>query len=199
LTLRRGLHIFDGTEGISFGVVSSSAAIGRPEAPCPADPKGNQPDHWLAFTPRLTLLAMTTTGQLDQTNRSCRVSIHAPAMGLAGSGGRRWHAALGTLAVQGVSLTEVEEAAHRPLHNRDQPTPTLSVFVPNTLAARLLATSGGSRIVRRMVKHGEAVFHEGDPAMAVFLVEAGRIHLARMSADGSAHHPAGSRGRRQLR
>jgi CRP-like cAMP-binding protein len=61
-----------------------------------------------------------------------------------------------------------------------------SVFLPGTVAAQLLAAAGRSRVARRKVGRGEAVFHEGDLATSVFLVEFGRVRLARMLADGSS-------------
>ncbi|MBN8890482.1 MAG: Crp/Fnr family transcriptional regulator [Rhodospirillales bacterium] len=64
--------------------------------------------------------------------------------------------------------------------------PNLSAFPPNTLAAQLLAAGEPSRAARRGIGQGEAVFRQGDPATAVFLLESGRVRLARMLADGSA-------------
>jgi CRP-like cAMP-binding protein len=63
--------------------------------------------------------------------------------------------------------------------------PNVSAFSPGALAARLLAALHPSRVARHRVSRGAAVFRQGDPAAAVFLVETGRVRLARMLADGT--------------
>ena len=63
--------------------------------------------------------------------------------------------------------------------------PTATAFRPGSLAARLLTVLPRSRVARRHVDRGAAVFHQGDPASAVFVVEVGRVRLARVLADGT--------------
>jgi len=62
--------------------------------------------------------------------------------------------------------------------------PDMSAFSPDSLAARLLAALHQSRVTRHRVGRGAAVFRQGDPAAAVFLVETGRVRLVRVLADG---------------
>ena len=59
-------------------------------------------------------------------------------------------------------------------------------FAPDSLAAHLLAALHQSRVVRYQVSRGAAVFRQGDPADAVFLVETGRVRLVRVLADGTS-------------
>jgi CRP-like cAMP-binding protein len=61
----------------------------------------------------------------------------------------------------------------------------VSVFSSDGLAAHLLAALHQSRVARHQVIRGAAVFRQGDPADAVFLVEAGRVRLVRVLADGT--------------
>jgi CRP-like cAMP-binding protein len=61
-----------------------------------------------------------------------------------------------------------------------------SAFSYGSVAARLLATLHPSRVVRHKVRRGAAVFHQGDAAMAVFLLESRRVRLARALADGAS-------------
>ena len=61
----------------------------------------------------------------------------------------------------------------------------MSVLSPDSLAGRLLAAVPQSRVTRYRVGRGAAVFRQGDPAVAVFLVESGRIRLVRVLADGT--------------
>jgi CRP-like cAMP-binding protein len=61
----------------------------------------------------------------------------------------------------------------------------MSVFSPDGLAAHLLAALHQSRVARYQVSRGAAVFRQGDPADAVFLVETGRVRLVRVLADGT--------------
>ena len=61
----------------------------------------------------------------------------------------------------------------------------MSVFSPDSLAARLLAALHQSRVTRYQVSRSAAVFRQGDPADAVFLVETGRVRLVRVLADGT--------------
>ena len=42
------------------------------------------------------------------------------------------------------------------------------------------------RVGRRRVEHGAAVFRQGDPANAVFLLESGRVRLTRTLEDGTS-------------
>lgn len=58
-------------------------------------------------------------------------------------------------------------------------------FPPDSLAARLLAVLPPSRIARHILARGAHVFRQGDPALAVFVVESGRIRLTRDTADGA--------------
>ncbi len=60
----------------------------------------------------------------------------------------------------------------------------MSTFSPDGLAARLIAALHPSRISRRRLARGAAVFRQGDPASAVFVVETGRVRLTRMLSDG---------------
>jgi CRP-like cAMP-binding protein len=55
---------------------------------------------------------------------------------------------------------------------------------PDPLAARLIATLPASRVSRLRLRRGATVFNQGDPASSIYVVEAGRIRLSRMSADG---------------
>ena len=61
----------------------------------------------------------------------------------------------------------------------------ISAFPPDSLAAHLLAVLHQSWVVRHQVSRGAAVFRQGDPADAVFLVETGRVRLVRVLADGT--------------
>jgi len=56
---------------------------------------------------------------------------------------------------------------------------------PDSLAARLIAAVPPSRVTRMRFGSGAAVFRQGDAASAVFVTEAGRVRLCRMSADGT--------------
>src|SRR5215469_11486319 len=62
---------------------------------------------------------------------------------------------------------------------------TSSAFSPDSLAAHLLAVLPQSSVARRHVDRGAAVFRQGDPAAAVFLVQSGRVRLTRVLADGA--------------
>lgn len=62
----------------------------------------------------------------------------------------------------------------------------MTAFSPDSLAARLLTALPPSRVARRHVDRGGAVFRQGDPATAVFVIEEGRVRLVRVLADGSA-------------
>jgi CRP-like cAMP-binding protein len=62
----------------------------------------------------------------------------------------------------------------------------MSAFSPDSLAAHLLTLLPPGRAVRQHVNRGAAVFHQGDPAAAVFAVESGRVRLARILADGTS-------------
>jgi CRP-like cAMP-binding protein len=61
----------------------------------------------------------------------------------------------------------------------------MSEFSPDSLAARLIAALPPSRVSRLRFERGATVFRQGDPASAVYVVEAGRVRLSRMSADGA--------------
>jgi CRP/FNR family transcriptional regulator, dissimilatory nitrate respiration regulator len=61
----------------------------------------------------------------------------------------------------------------------------MSKFSPDSLAARLIAALPPSRVSRLRLDRGAAVFRQGDPASAVYVVEAGRVQLKRISADGA--------------
>ena len=61
----------------------------------------------------------------------------------------------------------------------------MSKFSPDSLAARLIAAVPPSRVSRLQLDRGSAVFQQGDPASAVYVVEAGRVQLKRISADGA--------------
>ena len=62
----------------------------------------------------------------------------------------------------------------------------MSAFSPGSLAARLLAVLHQSRVTRHRFGRGAAVFRQGDPATAMFLVETGRVRLVRVLADGTS-------------
>lgn len=61
----------------------------------------------------------------------------------------------------------------------------MSAFPFDTFAARLLAAFPPSRVTRHVLARGAHMFHQGDPAHAVFVVESGRVCLTRLSADGA--------------
>ena len=59
-------------------------------------------------------------------------------------------------------------------------------FPPTNLAARLLSALHSSKVTRRRIASGACVFRQGDVASAVFVVESGRVRLARILEDGSS-------------
>src|ERR1700691_2112004 len=61
-----------------------------------------------------------------------------------------------------------------------------SPFSPDSVAARLLSTLHPSRVIRHRLSRGEPLFRQGDPAVAVFIIDTGRIQLTRFLADGTA-------------
>ena len=61
----------------------------------------------------------------------------------------------------------------------------MSEFSSDNLAARLIAALPPSRVSRFRLERGATVFRQGDPASAVYVVEAGRVRLSRMLADGA--------------
>ena len=61
----------------------------------------------------------------------------------------------------------------------------MSAFSPGSLAARLLAVLHQSRVTRHHFSRGATIFHQGDQAAAMFLIETGRVRLARVLADGT--------------
>jgi CRP-like cAMP-binding protein len=61
----------------------------------------------------------------------------------------------------------------------------ISPMAPDALATRLLAVMDGSRVTRQRVSRDAAVFRQGDPAAAVFVVETGRVRLVRFLGDGT--------------
>jgi CRP/FNR family transcriptional regulator, dissimilatory nitrate respiration regulator len=58
-------------------------------------------------------------------------------------------------------------------------------FPPGSLAARLLAVLPQSRATRHRFDRSSTIFRQGDPATAIFLIETGRVRLARVLADGT--------------
>ena len=60
-----------------------------------------------------------------------------------------------------------------------------STFSPDSLAARLLALLPPELVMRRHIDSDGVVFRQGDPAVALFVVESGRVRLARVLADGA--------------
>ena len=62
----------------------------------------------------------------------------------------------------------------------------MSAFSPGSLAARLLAVLHRSRVTRHRFSRGATIFHQGDRATAMFLIETGRVRLARVLADGTS-------------
>ncbi len=61
----------------------------------------------------------------------------------------------------------------------------MSELSPDSLSVRLLAALPPSRVSRLQLERGATVFRQGDPALAVYVVEAGRVRLSRMLADGA--------------
>lgn len=61
----------------------------------------------------------------------------------------------------------------------------MSDFPADSLAARLVGALPASRVSRHRLVRGAAVFRQGDPASAVYVVESGRVRLTRMSTDGT--------------
>jgi CRP-like cAMP-binding protein len=61
----------------------------------------------------------------------------------------------------------------------------MSAFSPSSLAARLLAVLHQSRVTRHHFSRGATIFRQGDRATAPFLIETGRVRLARVLADGT--------------
>jgi len=61
----------------------------------------------------------------------------------------------------------------------------MSAVSPDTLAARLLGVLPPGRVTRRHIKRSSTLFRQGDVAADVFVVELGRVHLARVLADGT--------------
>jgi CRP-like cAMP-binding protein len=61
----------------------------------------------------------------------------------------------------------------------------MAAFSPGSLAARLLAVLHRSRVTRHRFSAGATVFRQGDRATAMFLIETGRVRLARVLADGT--------------
>jgi CRP/FNR family transcriptional regulator, dissimilatory nitrate respiration regulator len=49
----------------------------------------------------------------------------------------------------------------------------------------MLAVLNDSRVTRHRFSRGATIFHQGDPASAMFLIETGRVRLARVLADGT--------------
>jgi CRP-like cAMP-binding protein len=65
-------------------------------------------------------------------------------------------------------------------------TSNISAFSPGSLAARLLAVLPRSRAARHRFSRGATIFRQGDRATAMFLIETGRVRLARVLADGTS-------------
>ena len=61
----------------------------------------------------------------------------------------------------------------------------MSAFSPDSLAARLLAALHRSRVTRHRFSRGATISRQGDRATALFLIETGRVRLARVLADGT--------------
>ena len=59
-------------------------------------------------------------------------------------------------------------------------------FSPRDLASLLLVVQPRSAVVGRRVVRGDAVFRQGDPATAVYVLASGRVRLTRALANGSA-------------
>jgi CRP-like cAMP-binding protein len=62
----------------------------------------------------------------------------------------------------------------------------ISAFSSGSLAARLLAVLPRSRATRHRFSRGATIFRQGDRATAMFLIEMGRVRLARVLADGTS-------------
>jgi CRP-like cAMP-binding protein len=61
----------------------------------------------------------------------------------------------------------------------------MSAFPPGSVAARLLGVVHQSRVTRHRFSRDATIFRQGDAAKAMFLVETGRVRLARVLADGT--------------
>lgn len=64
-------------------------------------------------------------------------------------------------------------------------TSDMPAFPADSLAGRLLALLPQALVLRRSFPRGAAIFGQGKPAKAIYLVEAGRVRLARNLADGT--------------
>ncbi len=62
----------------------------------------------------------------------------------------------------------------------------MSGFPADNLAACLLRAVPASRVTRLRFGRGAAVFRQDDEASAIYVVESGRVRLARVMADGTA-------------
>jgi hypothetical protein len=61
----------------------------------------------------------------------------------------------------------------------------MSEFSADSLAGHLVAALPPSRVSRLRLERGAMLFSQGDPASAVYVVEAGRVRLSRILADGA--------------
>jgi len=61
----------------------------------------------------------------------------------------------------------------------------MSEVSSDSLAARLVASLPSPKVSRRRLERGATLFNQGDPASAVYVVEAGRIRMQRILSDGA--------------
>ena len=61
----------------------------------------------------------------------------------------------------------------------------MSEFSADSLAAHLVAALPPSRVSRLRLERGATLFSQGDPASAVYVIEAGQVRLSRILADGA--------------
>jgi CRP-like cAMP-binding protein len=64
-------------------------------------------------------------------------------------------------------------------------TPDIPAFPADSQVGRLLALLPHAQVLRRSFPRGSTILGQGDPAKAIYLVEAGRVRLARNLADGT--------------
>ena len=61
----------------------------------------------------------------------------------------------------------------------------MSEVSSDSLAARLVASLPSPKVSRRRLERGATLINQGDPASAVYVVEAGRIRMQRILSDGA--------------
>lgn len=61
----------------------------------------------------------------------------------------------------------------------------MSKLSSDSLTAQLVAALPPSRVSRLRLERGASLFSQGDPASAIYVVEAGRVRMSRVLADGA--------------